>query len=58
MDKLREAGIISKTTGWNGGYIQLVSYTSEVEFQLEKERQEWIEAKKIWDEKHPTESVT
>lgn len=58
IDKLQAAGIICKTTGWNGGYIRLIGYTPETETQLERERQDWIEAKKTWDEKQEENSVT
>jgi curved DNA-binding protein CbpA len=51
MDKLQAAGMVCKTTGWNGGYIKLLGYTPQAEAALEKERQEWIEAKKAWDKK-------
>jgi curved DNA-binding protein CbpA len=60
IDRLREAGIISKTTGRNGGYIRFIGYTPEAEAGIERERQEWMQAKKAWDEKHAAkeENVT
>lgn len=54
MDKLLAAGIITRATGWNGGFIQFLGYTPETEAGLEQERNDWLEAKKAWDEKHIT----
>lgn len=52
MDKLQAAGIICKITSWNGGYIRFLGYTPETENLLEKERQEWIDAKIVWDKEN------
>jgi curved DNA-binding protein CbpA len=49
INKLNAAGIICKTTGYNGGFIKFIGYTPETEMQLNKEREEWIEAKQAWD---------
>jgi hypothetical protein len=57
MDKLRAAGMICETTGWNGGYIKLLGYTPQVEAALEKERQEWIEAKRAWDKENAGKEI-
>lgn len=54
IDKLVNAGIICKLTGYNGGYIRLIGYTPETEQQLEKERQEYVEAKRKWEREHGT----
>lgn len=51
IDKLRSAGIMSETTGRNGGYIKFMGYMPETEALLEQERQQWIKARKAWDEK-------
>ena len=57
ISKLQAAGIICKTTGWNGGYIRFIGYTPETDARLEKERQEWLIAKKAWDEKNKENSI-
>ena len=51
IDKLKEAGMKCKLTGWNDGYIVFEGYTAETEILLENERQEWITAKAAWDKK-------
>ena len=51
MDKLEKAGIRCKLTGYNGGYIEFLGYTSETEALLEKERQEVIIAHQAWQVK-------
>ena len=52
MDKLGgEASIRCKLTGYNGGYIEFLGYTSESETLLEKERQEVIVAHQAWQAK-------
>ncbi len=51
IDKLAAAGIRCKLTGRNGGYIRFEGYTEETERDMERERQEYIAAKKAWDEK-------
>jgi curved DNA-binding protein CbpA len=58
IEKLNAAGILCKTTGWNGGYIRFLGYTSETEAMLEEERKQWIEAKKAWDIKQQENEVT
>lgn len=50
IDKLQAAGISCKTTGKSGGYIRFTGYTLDTEAKLERERKEWIEAQKAWDE--------
>ena len=47
MDKLGEAGIRCKHTGYNGGCIEFLGYTLETEALLEKERQEVIVAHQV-----------
>jgi hypothetical protein len=54
MDKLLEAGILTRATGWNGGFIQFLGYTPETEAGLEQERHEWICAKMEWDKNQIT----
>ena len=49
INKLNVAGIICKTTGYNGGCIKFIGYTPETELQLDKEREDWVEAKRAWD---------
>jgi hypothetical protein len=57
IDKLEAAGIQCKLLGWNGGYIRFEGYTLETEAQLEKERQEWLKAKKAWDRQNAKEKI-
>ncbi len=58
MDKLADAGIVCKLTGYNGGYIQFVGYTPETERLLEQERLEYSEARRKWElENGPIASV-
>jgi hypothetical protein len=58
INKLSAAGIICKTTGYNGGYIKFIGYTPETELQLNKEREDWIEAKRAWDKEYSEKSQT
>ena len=44
MDKLENAGIRCKLTGYNVGCIEFLGYTPETEALLEKERQDVINA--------------
>ena len=44
MDKLENAGIRCKLTGYNSGCIEFLGYSSETEALLEEERQEVIVA--------------
>ena len=48
IDKLSEAGMQCRLTGYNGGCIELLGYTPETEARLEQERQEFITAYKQW----------
>lgn len=48
IDKLSEAGMQCKLTGYNGGYIEFLGYTSETEEKIEQERQEYIIAHRQW----------
>lgn len=54
IDKLAKAGIMCKFTGYNRGYIRFIGHTPETEQQLEKERQEYAEAKRKWEQEHGT----
>lgn len=59
IDRLEAAGIICKLTGYNGGYIRLIGYTSETERKLESERQDYAEALHKWEmENGPLPSVS
>ena len=51
IDKLSEAGMQCRLTGYNGGCIELLGYTPETEARLEQERQEFIIAHKQWQTK-------
>ena len=48
MDKLSEAGIRCRLTGYNGGYIEFLGYTPETENLLEQEREEYTRAYRAW----------
>lgn len=48
MDKLSEAGIRCRLTGYNGGYIEFLGYTPETENLLEQEREEYSWAYRAW----------
>ena len=48
IDKLSEAGMRCKLTGYNGGYIEFLGYTPETEKRMEQERQEFIIAHRQW----------
>ena len=48
MDKLSEAGIRCRLTGYNGGYIEFLGYTPETENLLEQEREEYSRAYRAW----------
>ena len=48
MDKLSEVGIRCRLTGYNGGYIEFLGYTQEKENLLEKEREEYTRAYRVW----------
>ena len=52
IDRLANAGIMCKLTGYNKGYIRFIGHTPETEQQLEKERQEYAEAKRKWEQEH------
>ena len=51
IDKLTEAGMRCRMTGYNGGCIEFLGYTSETEARLEQERQEYIVAHRQWETK-------
>ena len=48
IDKLEQAGMCCKLTGYNGGYICFLGYAPETEARLEQERQEYIIARQQW----------
>ena len=48
IDKLEQAGMRCRLTGYNGGYIQFLGYTPETETLLEQEREEVIIAHQAW----------
>lgn len=48
MYELEKVGIQCKFTGYNGGYIRFLGYTSETEALLEQEWQEVIIAHRVW----------
>ena len=48
IDKLSEAGMQCRLTGYNGGCIEFLGYTPETEARLERERQEFITAHRQW----------
>lgn len=50
VDKLTAAGIRCRLTGYNGGYIEFIGYTPETEAGLERERAEYAEAFRKWQE--------
>lgn len=51
IDKLSEAGMRCRLTGYNGGCIEFLGYTPETEEKLEQERQEFTVARKEWEKK-------
>ena len=51
IDKLTEAGMRCRMTGYNGGCIEFLGYTPETEARLEQERQEYIVAHRQWKAK-------
>ena len=51
IDKLTEAGMRCRMTGYNGGCIEFLGYTPETEARLEQERQEYIVAHRQWQTK-------
>lgn len=54
IDKLEQAGVRCKLTGYNGGYIRFLGYTPETEALLEQERKEIIAAHQAWQAKQAT----
>ena len=44
-------------TGYNGGYIRLIGYTTEMENSLEQERQEYVTAYQAWQSKHSLKTI-
>ena len=48
IDKLEQVGMRCRLTGYNGGYIQFLGYTLEMEALLEQERKEVIIAHQAW----------
>ncbi len=50
IDKLKEAGINCRLSGYNSGFILFIGYFEEIEKALEQERQEYMEALKKWNE--------
>ncbi|MDR2805794.1 MAG: molecular chaperone DnaJ [Dysgonamonadaceae bacterium] len=51
MEKLRNAGICCRLTGYNGGYIEFSGYTPETEAALTAEKQVADLAEKQWNER-------
>ncbi len=49
IDKLEKAGIICTLTGYNGGCIRFIGYTTETERMLRQEEQEYNEAREKWE---------
>ena len=54
IDKLEAAGMRCELTGCNRGYIRLLGYAPETENSLERERQEYAAAYRIWMSEHAT----
>lgn len=48
IGKLEAAGMRCELTGFNCGYIRLLGYTPETESRLERERQEYATAYRVW----------
>ena len=48
MDRLAAAGIRSRLTGYNGGFIEFLGYTDQTRETLENEREEYITAYQKW----------
>lgn len=57
IDKLAEAGMKCRLTGYNGGCIEFLGYTKATEEKLEQERQDFIIAHKEWHDKHQLQIV-
>lgn len=49
IDKLEKAGIICTLTGYNGGCIRFIGYTTETERMLRQEELEYNEAREKWE---------
>lgn len=55
IDKLTAAGILCRATSWNGGYIEFLGYTPEVEQALAAEDRTADAAQKEWErQQQPT----
>ena len=54
IDRLEQAGVRCKLTGYNGGYIRFLSYTPETEARLEQERKNAVVAYQAWQAKQMT----
>jgi hypothetical protein len=52
MEKLRNAGVCCRLSGYNGGYIEFSGYTPETKAALDEEKQSADLAEKQWNEKH------
>lgn len=57
IDKLNEAGMLCKLTGYNGGCIEFLGYTPETELMLEQEREEYIIAHRQWQLKQSATKI-
>lgn len=52
IDRLTNAGIVCRLTEYNRCYIRFIGYTHGTEQQLEKEHQEYADAKRKWERVH------
>lgn len=57
IDRLEQAGMRCRLTGYNGGYICFLGYTPETEEKLEQERQEYIIAHQQWQARQQLATV-
>ncbi|WP_297411238.1 LPD29 domain-containing protein [uncultured Alistipes sp.] len=58
MDRLAAAGIRSRLTGYNGGFIEFLGYTDQTRETLENEREEYITAYQKWQAAQHTTNVS
>ena len=52
INRLEAAGILCKLTGYNGGCIRFIGYTTETEQMLRLEEMEYKEAREKWELEH------
>lgn len=57
IEKLNDAGMRCRLTGYNGGCIEFLGYTPETEVMLEQEREEYIIAHKQWKARQSTTKI-